>query len=75
MRRIQIYLDEEVDDALQEEAARRGVSKAALVRGAVAKEFKPVPPPDSGWEGMIGWLNNELVDESIDETLYGPTRD
>ncbi len=36
MRRIQIHLDEDVDDALARQALDRGVSKAALIREYLA---------------------------------------
>ena len=39
MRRIQIYVDEELDDALKAESARSGCSKAALIRRCVAEKL------------------------------------
>jgi hypothetical protein len=36
MWRIQLYMDELMDDRLEAEAAERGVSKASLIREAVA---------------------------------------
>jgi hypothetical protein len=75
MRRVQIYLDEAVDDTLEAEAARRGVSKAALIRGAVGKEFKADEPKKDGWEALLGWLDIGPVDnEDIDEIIYGPAK-
>ncbi|MDP9325557.1 MAG: ribbon-helix-helix domain-containing protein [Candidatus Dormibacteraeota bacterium] len=69
MRRVQIYLDDEMDDSLEAEAARRGVSKAALIRAAVGREFKPVQPTKDGWEALVGWLDLGPVDD-IDEVIY-----
>jgi hypothetical protein len=70
MRRIQIYLDEPLDDAVGAEAARRGVSKAAVIREAVADKVAPaVPAPDDPWQAMIGWLDDEPV-EDIDAIVY-----
>jgi hypothetical protein len=74
MRRIQIYIDEVLDDTLAVEAARRGVSKAALIRHAVSTEFKPMSPSmEDGWQSMVGWLDDPPVDD-IDEAIYGPSQ-
>ena len=72
MRRIQIHIDETLDAAVAAEAARRGISKAALIRACIAREV-PVPgrPADDPWDGMIGWLNDAPVD-CLDEVVYEP---
>ena len=73
MRRVQIYLEEAVDDALEAQAAREGTSKAALIRNAVAKELGPIESEtDDGWGGMIGWLDDLEPVDDIDTFLYGP---
>jgi Ribbon-helix-helix protein, copG family len=72
MRRIQIHIDEALDAAVTAEAARRGMSKAALIRACIAREVRVTPPPpDDPWDAMIGWLDDEPVDD-IDDVLYGP---
>ncbi len=75
VRRVQIHLDEDVNSAAADEAARRGMSKAALIRLAVAKEVAPRPTGDDvapeGWDTLIGWLDDEPVGD-IDAALYGP---
>jgi Ribbon-helix-helix protein, copG family len=72
MRRIQIHIDEELDAAVAAEAVRRGISKAALIRSCVARELgAAAPPPEDPWDAMIGWLDDDPVDD-IDEVLYGP---
>src|SRR5262249_40410499 len=40
VRRIQIHLDEDMDEAAQREASRRGISKAALIRTSLARELR-----------------------------------
>ncbi len=73
MRRVQIHLDESLDDAAAKEAARRGISKAALIRQALAAEVTTDRSAGGDpWEAMIGWLDNEPIDD-IDEAIYGPS--
>jgi Ribbon-helix-helix protein, copG family len=72
MRRIQIHIEEELDEAVASRAAREGVSKAALIRSFIAKEVQPAPPPaDDPWSAMTGWLDDDPVDD-IDDVIYGP---
>jgi len=72
MRRIQIHIDETLDRAVAEEAARRGISKAALIRSCIAREVgAAAAAPDDPWDAMIGWLDDEPVDD-IDDVIYGP---
>ena len=71
---MQIHLDEELDRAAAAEAARRGVSKAALIRASLAKELgAPSPDPDAAWAAMTGWLEDGGV-EGVDDVVYGPAR-
>lgn len=71
MRRVQIHLEEELDRAAAAEAARRGISKAALIRASVVKELAAsADDPDGAWEALTGWLEDGGVD-SIDDALYG----
>jgi hypothetical protein len=61
-------MEEEVDDQLAAEAARRGVSKASLIRDLVRAGFTSpgVDPVDQ----VIGQGDGEPVD-NIDEAVYG----
>jgi hypothetical protein len=71
MRRIQIYMDEVMDGALEREAFRRHTSKAALIRAAVAKEYEPLPSfEDDPITKLIGAFDGEPTDD-IDEVIYG----
>ena len=70
MRRIQIYIDEAVDEALQAEAARTGTSKAALIRECVAARFNArIPLEDDAMTELVGSVDAEPAD--IDEVVYG----
>ena len=69
MRRIQLYMDEELDDRLETEAAERGVSKASLVRMAVAEWFGTTTSEDP-IDGLIGAFDGAPAD-SIEDVIYG----
>jgi hypothetical protein len=74
MRRIQIYLDESVDEALQSEAARTGRSKASLIRECVSSRY-----------GAMGTATVDSIDEligsidvppaAVDDVVYGAADD
>ena len=70
MRRIQIYIEEVVDEALQAEAARAGRSKAALIRECIAAKFnKRVPLEEDPLTSLAGSVDAEPAD--VDEVVYG----
>jgi hypothetical protein len=70
MRRVQIHLDEDLDDAAEREAARRGISKAALIRVSLTRELGAVEAPEGDpWHAMTGWLNDGPV-EDLDAAIY-----
>ena len=74
MKRVQIHLEEALDRAAAAEAARRGVSKAALIRASLAKELASAPPDaDAAWAAMTGWLQDGDVDD-VDDVVYGRAR-
>lgn len=71
MRRIQLYIDADIDDALSAEAARLNVSRSALVREAVRASLGGYL--DRGADAVdeiIGRLDIEAGDESIDNVVY-----
>ena len=71
MKRLQINLDEELDERLAVEAAKRKSSKAALIREAVAAHLggrSTTDPLDS----LVGAYDEEPG--SIDELIYGRAR-
>lgn len=71
MKRLQIMIDEDLDEALGREAAQERTSKAALIRRYVRERLKPLPPleQDPLWQ-MIGADDFEPVDD-IDAVIYG----
>lgn len=76
MRRFQILLDDELDDALERQAALESVSKAELLRRYARERLQPLPPleEDAIWE-MVGIFDGEVdPNETVDDIIYGPRR-
>ena len=74
MRRIQLYMDEDLDDALSAEAARLGTSRSALVRDAVRRSLSTdFRSSGDSVDELIGWLDVE-PDDDIDSVVYEPGR-
>ena len=70
MRRIQIHIDEALDDAAEAEAARRGLSKAALIRASLARELAVEEQSSRDpWQALTGWLDDGPV-EDLDAVIY-----
>jgi hypothetical protein len=70
VKRLQIYIEEEIDDRLGIEAARRGVSKAAIVRDAVRRHLSDGNHGLEPLEALVGDIDADPVDD-IDEVVYG----
>lgn len=73
MKRLQILIDEELAADLERASTRTGRSKGALVREAVRRLIKPLPPieQDPIWE-LVGAASFEPVPpERIDDVIYG----
>jgi predicted transcriptional regulator len=67
MKRIQIYIDDSVDEALTQRARRERRSKAALIRDAVSHEYgnPPTTDPFDDWAGGI-----DEAPGDIDDVVY-----
>jgi len=71
MRRIQIYIEEELDDVLQAQAAKNGCSKASLIRECVAARYKGAEAIENDpITALVGSIDAEPCDD-IDEVIYG----
>ena len=70
MRRIQIYIPESLDDALQVEAAKRKRSKASLIRECVSARYGEQVNADSDpLTALIGTV--DIDPENVDDVVYG----
>lgn len=69
MKRLQISIEEELDDALAIEAARRETSKAALIREFVRERLGGSRPNADPMAPLIGDIDAEAGD--IDDVVYG----
>ncbi|MDQ1500926.1 MAG: hypothetical protein QOD57_5061 [Actinomycetota bacterium] len=71
MKRLQISIDEDLDDALAIEAARRRTSKAALIREFVRDRLgRPGATSQDPMTRLIGDIDDDAGD--IDAVVYGP---
>ena len=69
MKRLQIMIDEDLDQILDQMAIDEGTSKAALIRRFVRERVAPIPPiqEDPLWE-LIGGISVEPA--SVDDVVY-----
>jgi Ribbon-helix-helix protein, copG family len=74
VKRLQIMIEENLDAELGRQAAREGVSKAALIRRYVGERLRVLPPieEDPLW-GLVGMIKDGDPNSSqqIDEVVYG----
>ena len=68
MKRLQIYIDVEVDEALGVIAIRERTSKAALIRKFVAERLK-INPAHDPLDVFVGDIDEDPGD--IDDIVYG----
>jgi predicted transcriptional regulator len=69
MKRLQINIDEELDDALASRARRTHTSKAALIRDAVRRSIGEPQAPDDPFRDWIG--GSEAPPAPVDKVVYG----
>jgi len=69
MKRLQISIEEELDEALSTEAARRRTSKAALIREFVRDRLVARKPTGDPMAALVGDIDDEAGD--IDDVVYG----
>lgn len=69
MKRLQIMIEEDLDDALERQAREEGTSKAALIRRYVGERLRPLPPleDDALW-AFVGGSDAEPA--PVDDVVY-----
>jgi hypothetical protein len=69
VKRLQIYIEEELDEALASRARRMRTSKAALIRDAVRRSIGEPEVPVDPFRDWIGGSDAEPA--PVDEVVYG----
>ena len=75
MKRLQISLEPELDQALYRQAQREGVSKAEIVRRSLRDRVEPqVPIEEDPLFKLFGTFTGGGLrpGETIDDVVYGP---
>lgn len=68
MKRLQIYIEEELDDELAVRARRAKTSKAALIRDAVRRS---IGDPDPVTDPFRDWIaGSDAAPVSVDDVVY-----
>jgi hypothetical protein len=72
MKRLQIMIDEDLDEALDRQARKERTSKAALIRRFVRERIKPPPSIENDplWEFFGGSEGAPGDSESVDDVVY-----
>ncbi len=74
MKRLQIMIDEDLDELLEHQARDEGSSKAALIRRYVRERLRPLGPieMDPLWD-LVGQVEGAADDSTrIDDIVYAP---
>jgi hypothetical protein len=72
MKRLQIMIDEDLDEALERQARKERTSKAALIRRFVRERIKPPPSIENDplWEFFGGSEGSAGDSDSVDDVVY-----
>jgi hypothetical protein len=69
VRRLQIMIESDLDEALNRRSAEEGTSKAALIRRFVRSALQPLPPlDDDPLAAMVG--ADDFEPGSVDDIVY-----
>lgn len=73
VRKTSLYVDDQVDRALQRRAEREGISKAEVIRRALAAAAEQAPDPPLSFIGTLDFapVPVEGLDEELERTGFG----
>lgn len=73
MKRLQISIEPELDEAVERRAEEEGLSKAEVIRRCVREEIRPLPSiEEDPLFKMFGTVSSDPDDNrTIDEVVYG----
>jgi len=77
MKRLQIMIDEDLDESLERQARDEGASKGALIRRYVRERLMPLAPieQDPLW-ALVGLVEGEREDSArVDDVVYPDNRE
>jgi len=70
MKRLQILIDEDLDEALAALALEEGTSKAALIRRFVRERIEPLPPiQEDPLRQMVGMAGDDVEPAHHDDIV------
>jgi Ribbon-helix-helix protein, copG family len=73
MKRLQISIEPELDEAVERRAEEEGLSKAEVIRRCVREEIRPLPPiEEDPFFKLCGTVSSDPDDNrTIDDVVYG----
>lgn len=72
MRRLQIYIDDQMDDFLATRALHEGTSKAALIRSAVREHYAEHYAENTADDPLDEWVGAvDAESGDVDDVVYG----
>jgi hypothetical protein len=77
MKRLQISIEPELDEAVERRAEEEGLSKAEVIRRCVRERVKPLPPiEEDPFFKLCGTVEGDPDSSmSINDVVYGLLRD
>lgn len=77
MKRLQISIEPELDEAVERRAEEEGLSKAEVIRRCVRERVKPLPPiEEDPFFKLRGTVEGEPDSSmTINDVVYGLSRD